>query len=168
LHLIKIILYTLFGLISTQVITVGFTVAVSALLSTWAMKWILPRISETVFKKIGYIAMSLSGFMMLTQAGKEVFAINDAGFSAYSKSKGLETKLQWQNADYALEFKYDEGFEFEQVIPFTDLLPEHQKLVLAKQNNADKIIIEVVYEIGKKSYEAYFFKNHELINKIDF
>ncbi|MDA6068371.1 sulfite exporter TauE/SafE family protein [Flavobacterium sp. AC] len=168
LHLVKIVLYTLFGLISLKVIYVGIVVAVAAVLSTWSMKFLLPRISELVFKKIGYFAMVISGLMMLTQSGSELLTTQNIGFTINEKTKGLETKMRWENARYALEFSYDEGFEFEQMIPITDLTTEQQKLVMDKKENADEIIIEAVYGIRSKSYEAYYFKNDELINKIDF
>ena len=61
LHLVKIILYILFGLISTKGIYIGVVVAASAILSTWVMKWILPHLSENSFKQIGYFAMVISG-----------------------------------------------------------------------------------------------------------
>lgn len=168
LHLVKIILYFLFGLITMKVVSVGIVVAVSAILSTWAMKWILPKLSETVFKKIGYFAMVLSGFVMLSQSGTGLLTANNGTIDTDLKSKGLESKLKWKNANYALEFTYDEGFEFEQVIPMTELTTDQQKMVESKKQNADKIVIEVVHEIGKKSYEAYYFKNNRLIDKIDF
>ena len=151
-----------------KVVSVGIVVAVSAILSTWAMKWILPKLSETVFKKVGYFAMVLSGFVMLSQSGTGLLTANNGTIDTDLKSKGLESKLKWQNANYALEFTYDEGFEFEQVIPITELTTDQQKMVESKKQNADKIVIEVVHEIGKKSYEAYYFNNNQLINKIDF
>ena len=116
LHLVKIVLYFLFGLITTNVIYIGIVVALSAVLSSWSMKWILPKLSETLFKKIGYFAMVISGFGMLSQSGSDLVTANNVTVDTLIKDKGLESKLQWQNANYALEFSYDEGFEFEQVI----------------------------------------------------
>jgi uncharacterized membrane protein YfcA len=168
LHLVKIVLYFLFGLITMKVIYIGIVVAISAILSSWIMKWVLPKLSETSFKKIGYFAMVISGFVMLSQSGSDLLTANNGTVDIYFKNKGLESKLKWQNANYALEFTYDEGFEFEQVIPITELKDEQQKFVESKKQNADKIIIEAVYEIGSKSYEAYYFNNNKLINKIDF
>lgn len=168
LHLVKIVLYFLFGLISMKVASTGIVVAVSAILSTWVMKWILPKLSETLFKKIGYFAMVLSGFAMLSQSGSDLLTTNNATIDTDLKSKGLESKLKWQNANYALEFSYDEGFEFEQVIPIIELTADQQKLVESKKQNADKIVIEAVHTIGSKSYEAYYFSKNKLIDKIDF
>jgi len=168
LHLVKIVLYFLFGLITTNVIYIGIVVALSAVLSSWSMKWILPKLSETLFKKIGYFAMVISGFGMLSQSGSDLVTANNVTVDTLIKDKGLESKLQWQNANYALEFSYDEGFEFEQVIPITELTTAQQKIVANHKQSADKIVIEVVYGIGSKSYEVYYFKNNKFINKIDF
>src|SRR6218665_2226592 len=168
LHLVKIILYTLFGLISLKVVYVGVVVALSAILSTLSMKWILPRLSEVLFKKIGYFAMVFSGIIMLAQSGTDLLSANNGSLTANSMSKGLETKLKWQNAHYALEFTFDESFEFEQVIPITDLTGNQQNLVRNIIKNADKIVVEAVYGIGTKSYEAYYFINNKLIDKFDF
>lgn len=142
LHLIKIVLYTLFGLISTKVFAVGAVVAISAITSTWAAKYILPKLGELVFRKIGYAAMVLSGVIMLQQA--------------------------IQRQGFALEFTYNEGFEFEQAIPVSELTERQRQDVYARQPQADRINIEVVYSIGEKSYEAYYFLGDRLIGKYKF
>lgn len=59
-------------------------------------------------------------------------------------AKGLETKLKWQNAHYALEFTCDESFEFEQVITKIDLTPSQQDSVINRVKNADRIVVEAV------------------------
>ncbi|MBC7389321.1 MAG: sulfite exporter TauE/SafE family protein [Opitutaceae bacterium] len=168
MHLLKIVLYTLFGLISYKVLSVGLTVAISALLSTWTMKWILPRLSELLFKYIGYSAMVLSGFVMLSQSGQTIFNQNKGNLSFKPIAEGIETKLQWQKSNFSIEFAYDDGFEYEQQIPFLELDDERKLIVLKQKNLADKIIIEEVYGMGSKSYEAYYFKNNKLDHQIDF
>ncbi len=168
LHLVKIVLYTLFGLISLKVISIGVVVALSAVVSSISMKWILPKLSETVFKKIGYLAMFFSGAMMLSQSTNTLLSQNNGQLISTKIHKGLETKLQWQRSNFALEFTYDEGFEFEQAIPFEELTPEHQQLVMNEWTTADKIIIEEVFSLEPTSYEAYYFENNRLVHKIDF
>ncbi|MFC6876884.1 sulfite exporter TauE/SafE family protein [Flavobacterium myungsuense] len=168
LHLVKIILYFLFGLISMKVVYVGIVVAVSAIFSSWAMKWILPFLSEFLFKKTGYFAMVVSGFLMLSQSARNLFTANNGTIHTDLKTKGLESKLKWQNANYELEFAYDSGFKFEQEIPMSELTFKQQKLVANKKQNANKIVLEVVYTIGSKSYEAYYFNDNQLIEQIDF
>jgi hypothetical protein len=148
--------------------TIGLVVAISAVLSSITMKWILPRLSENIFKRIGYLAMVASGLVMLTQSSKSVLLANEGSISSTFIAKGVETRLQWQNANYALEFAYDEGFEFEQVIELTDLLEQQQQFVLSKKGNASRIIIEEVHTIHATYYEAYFFQGNVLREKIDF
>lgn len=168
LHLVKIVLYFMFGLIVMKVIYIGIVVAVSAVLSTWAMKWVLPKFSDGLFKKTGYFAMVFSGLFMLSKASAEVLDMHNGKIEFSRKEKGLNAQLSWHDQDFALEFEYDKGFEFEQIIPLDQLSLEHQKLVASKGQNADNIVVEVVYKIGSKSYEAYYFSNDELIDKIHF
>lgn len=169
LHVIKFLLYARLGLISSKAVSVGLVIAISALLSTWTMRWILPLLSEFLFKKIGYTVMVLSGIVMLSQASNDVLAISKGYLSTKLASKGDEAKVQWQNASYSREITYDDnGFSYEQVIPITDLSADHQEYVLSQKNNADKIVIEAVYEMDSKSYEAYYYENHRLIKKIEF
>lgn len=168
LHLVKIVLYFLFGLISMKVIYIGLVVAVSAVLSTWIMKWVLPKLSETSFRKIGYAAMAISGVVMLTQSATDLLTENKGHISTNQLAHGFETKLKWQNANYSLEFTYDEGFEFEQITPLKELTLDQQTFINSKANGADQIIAETVYSFRAKSYEVYYFKNHRLVDKIEF
>jgi hypothetical protein len=143
-------------------------VAVAAVLSTVAMKYILPKISELLFKKIGYFAMVASGIIMLSQSGTDLFAANNGRLTTSLIANGVEAKLKWQDARFALEFAYDEGFEFEQVIPIHELTDEQQQYVLTQKENADKIVIESVHTFRNKTYEAYYFTNNKLVKKIEF
>ena len=125
-------------------------------------------VSQYFGKKIGYAAMVLSGLLLLAQSTSSLLLENNGSLSSNSKNKGFETKLKWQNTNFALEFTYSEGFEFEQMISISELIEENKKLVYAKKGQADKIIIEAVYSISHKSYEAYYFREGRLINKFDF
>ena len=112
--------------------------------------------------------MVFSGFIMLGQSGHSIFIANKGEVSANPISEGIETKLQWQNANYSLEFAYDDGFEFEQVIPLAALNKDQQEFVLSRQGTADKIVVESVRSFSATSYEAYYFNNHKLVNQLEF
>ncbi len=168
LHLIKIILYALLGLITARVVSIGLVVACSALLSTFTMKWVLPFLSEFIFQKTGYLAMVVSGLFMLIQTSKDLLLNNNGSFQANPISEGVEAKLKWQQANYSLEFTYDEGFEFEQVIPFKELSVEQQNFVISNRENAETFVIEEVHDIGKESFEVYYFNKNQLRNKLEF
>jgi uncharacterized membrane protein YfcA len=83
LHIIKLILYASFGLLTGSVITMGVVIATAGWLSSWFMKWGLKQISEVFFRKIGYGAMVLSGVMMLTQSTANVFNQNKGDINFY-------------------------------------------------------------------------------------
>lgn len=166
LHLVKIVLYFLFGLISHKVIYIGLVVAISAIFSSIVMKWILPHVSEVSFRKIGYASMVCAGVITLTQSGKGFLASQNV--AAESHLKAYEQKLKWQHANYELEFTYDHGFEFEQVIPIEELSSQQQAFVKNRMPDAEKIVVEAVYGINTKSFEAYYFYKNKLVDKIDF
>lgn len=167
LHLIKLALYFSFGLITTKVIGIGVAIALGGLSSTWFMKWGLKKISEWFFRRVGYASMVLSGVVMLSQSTNNLFLQNNAHLSFTPISEGVESKLQWQRASFAIEFEYDEGFEYEQQIPFEELPLEKQLLVNGQRADSDNVIIEEVFGFGSHSYEAYFFKDHKLVRTIE-
>lgn len=168
LHLFKLILYGLFGLITSKVIGVGIVVAIAAVSSSLTIRFILPLISENIFRKLGYSAMVISGFMLLGQSLSTLLLDNNGKLNAALIEKGIESKIQWQNANYALEFTYDEGFEFEQQLPLNSLTIQQQVFVKNQFPLANRIVIESVYGFEGNSFEAYYFKSDSLIGKIDF
>lgn len=168
LHLFKLILYGLFGLITSKVIGVGIVVAIAAVSSSLTIRFILPLISENIFRKLGYSAMVVSGFMLLGQSLSTLLLDYNGKLNAALIEKGIESKIQWQNANYALEFTYDEGFEFEQQLPLNSLTIQQQVFVKNQFPLANRIVIETVYGFEGNSFEAYYFKSDSLIGKIDF
>ncbi|MFM2285776.1 MAG: hypothetical protein RLZZ543_1273 [Bacteroidota bacterium] len=168
LHLFKLVLYGLFGLITSNVIGVGIVVAIAAISSSLSIRFILPLISENAFRKIGYSAMVVSGILLIGQSLTSLLIDNNGQVNTTLVEKGIESKLQWQNSNYALEFTYDEGFEFEQQVPLNSLTDEQQSFVKNQFPSSDRIVIESVYGIEGNGLEAYYFKNNTLIVKIDF
>jgi uncharacterized membrane protein YfcA len=167
LHIIKLCLYFSFGLLTGKVIGIGCTIAIAGFLSTWFMKWGLKKISEGFFRRVGYASMVISGASMLSQSGNKLFSQNNGYLSFMPITKGIESKVQWQQASFAVEFEYDEGLEYEQQIPFSELPADRQNIVITKKAKADKVIVEEVFGFNSHSYEAYFFRNGSLIDKID-
>jgi uncharacterized membrane protein YfcA len=168
LHIIKLVLYGFFGLLSGQVISIGITIAIAGVCSAWVMKWGLKFITEISFRKIGYAAMVISGISMLTQSSAGIFTQNNAQVTWAPFANGVESKLQWQNSHMAIEFEYNEGFEYEQQIPLSQLSLDKQQYVLDQKGHADKFVVEEVFGIGTHSYEAYYYSNGRLSKKIDF
>lgn len=166
LHLVKLILYASFGLLTGKALAFGAVIAVAAMLSSWGMKWLLPRLSESLFRRVGYSAMVVSGLSLFTEAGAHVVANDSVAINYAPLSTGIETQLQWRKKLFALEFEFDEGFEFESSIMFTDLPPDKQVRVKLLSQGADRVFLEEVYGIDRHTYEAYIFRREKL-EKVD-
>ena len=169
LHLVKLCLYASFGLLTLEALYIGLLVAVAAVAATYLMKYVLPRISISIFSKIGYGAMVLSGVVLLDSAAIRIEEAHDPDLHIARVAKGYDATLGWDDLLYTIEFKYGEGFEFERIIPMAQLDAVRQAYVKAEDIGADKVVIEKVYSLKKVSYEAYFYdaSNH-LIKKIKF
>jgi uncharacterized protein len=169
LHMVKLCLYASLGLFTLKALYIGVFVAIAAVAATYLMKYVLPKISIGVFSKVGYGAMVLSGVILLNSAVIRIQEAHDPDIHIMRVSKGYDATLSWDDLIYTIEFKYGEGFEFERIIPMSQLDSIRQLYVLAQNVGADKIVIEKVYSLKKISYEAYYYDTHnQLIKKIKF
>ncbi|GAB4043302.1 sulfite exporter TauE/SafE family protein [Spirosoma jeollabukense] len=162
LHLIKLALYASFGLLTGKAITFGAVIAVAAMLSSWGMKWLLPRLSESLFRRIGYTAMVVSGLSLFTEAAGQVVTKSPIDIDYSPVANGMTTQLQWRNKLFALEFEYDEGFEFEHNISFSELPPDKQVQAMKLSQGADKVVFEEVFSFDTHSYEVYVYRKGKL------
>jgi len=169
LHIIKLFLYAYLCLFTLKVLEIGLIVAAAAVLATYLMKFILPRISTARFSKFGYGAMVVSGALLFNSAILRVQEMHNPSIHVMRMAKGYDASFSWNDLLYSVEFKYSEGFELERIIPVSSLTLAKQTLVQAHKGDASKIVIEKVYSIKKISYEAYYYDaNDQLLNKIKF
>ncbi|MDJ1470329.1 sulfite exporter TauE/SafE family protein [Xanthocytophaga flava] len=162
LHLIKIFLYAMLGLLTRDVLILGGLIAIAAIASSWGMKWLLSKINDSWFKRLGYGAMIVSGISLLTGATNRLMETNQAHINLIPVSDGIQTQVQWREGSFLLEFEYDEGIEFETRIDIEDLPEVEQNIALRIGQNADKVIIEEVFGINKHYYEVYVFKDGKI------
>jgi hypothetical protein len=162
LHLIKLVLYGMFGLLSPEVLAAGGAVAVSALLATWLSRRVLPYLSESLFKRIGYGAMVLSGLFMCGNAGAVLADRHQIALQTNGSREGFQSRLAWADARLTLEFKYKEGFEFEQVIDWNALPDDRKQIATPLIAAADRVVVEEVRTLQHRSYELYVYRNGEL------
>lgn len=169
LHIIKLFLYAWLGLFTLTVLKLGLIVAVAAILATFIMKVVLPKIPVNIFSKMGYSAMVVAGVLMFNSAIIRIQDAHDPSMKIVRVAKGFDAALSWNDLLYTIEFKYGEGFEFERIIAFTTLPTAQQNFVLNQQGDATKVVIEKVYSFKKTSYEAYYYNSEDkLIRKIKF
>lgn len=167
LQLLKLMLYATFGLLTSRVIGLGIATAVAAILSARLMKWLLPYLSETLFRRIGYGAMVIAGASLLTDSGGKLATQNRADIDLMPIAQGYESKIRWADTRFSFEFVYDEGFEYEQVIALTDLNSQQQAFVRNQTAGADRYLIEEVFGVGEHGYELYISRKGKT-QKLDF
>lgn len=162
LHIIKLALYASFGLLTIKALSFGALIALAAVGSSWTMKWFLPKISPSFFKRVGYAAMVISGLSLFGGAASRLASDNRANISFTPISGGIETQVQWRQGSFALEFEYDDGIEFENPITLDELPTDKRAIALKLGKGADKIILEEVFGLNKHYYEVYVFRKNKL------
>jgi uncharacterized protein len=160
LHSIKLIIYIILGLYSTNAIWLGIAIAVASIVSSYSVKFILPYLSEFVFRRIGYGAMVVSGIFLLVGTTNSIIKQDKISFSTNQYD---ERTINWRNSNFVLEFAIDDGLEIERPINF-DELPEKLKQEYNRlKSSYDKILLEKVFKVAsKRSYEFYCFKDNKL------
>jgi uncharacterized membrane protein YfcA len=163
LHVIKLIIYVSIGLYSNTALWLGLTIAVATIISSYTVKYILPYLSEFLFKKIGYSAMVISGIVLLIGTSEKIIQQDKISFSAAHENSESVSKISWRNTDFIVEFAFDDGFEVEKPIKPSEL-PDHLKEKYeALRNQYDKIHLEKVFTINNEpAYEFYCYKDGTL------
>jgi uncharacterized membrane protein YfcA len=167
IHILKLALYFYFGLMTRDVVYFGGCIALTAVISSWIMKWVLPRISLRLFKNIGYTAMVISGISILYTSVSKIALEKNLAVNLYPIQNGMESKFHWSDSDFSIEFVYDEGFEYERIIRLEELPEDKQDFVKEKIYGSDSYAIEEVFGFKEHSYELYLNKNGKII-KMDF
>lgn len=168
LHLIKLIIYISLGLYSKTALWLGITIAIATIISSYTVKYILPYLSETLFRKIGYGAMVLSGILLLIGTSDKIIQQDNISLSTLHKSSETESIISWRNTDFIIEFAFNDGFEVERPI-HPDELPN---LLKEKYDDLihqyDKIHVEKVFTFKQQpTYEFYCYKNNQVIKKFE-
>ncbi len=159
LHLIKLIVYILLGLYSASAWYLGLLIATAGILSSYTIPYILPHLSEYLFKKIGYAAMVVSGFSLAIASGQHIIQKDQMQFT----SNAEETTIKWRESVFVLEFAIDEGLEVERPIQPRELPASLQIAYYDLLPKYDRILLEKVLKLGEKdSYEFYCYKAGQL------
>jgi len=168
LHFIKLVIYISLGLYSRTALWLGLTIAVATIVSSYTMRFILPYLSEFLFRKIGYGAMVLSGIILFTGTFDKIIQDDKISFSTMHNNKEKESLISWRNVDLVIEFAFDDGLEVERAIRPEELplhLREKHDTLLLKYDN---IYLEKVFAFRKEAtYEFYCYKDDQL-TKLEF
>ncbi|MBQ0152415.1 MAG: sulfite exporter TauE/SafE family protein [Chryseobacterium sp.] len=159
LHLIKLIIYISLGLYSGTALWLGIAIALASIVSSYTVKYILPYLSEFLFKKIGYAAMVLSGLILLVSTSQKIITTDQVSISFLNRGKKVESHISWRDHQIALEFALHEGIELEKTI-LPNELPHYAKTrFLELEPHYDRIHIEKVLSLSDEpSYEFNCYK----------
>ena len=159
LHLIKLVIYISLGLYSNLALWLGLAIAVATIISSYTVKYILPYLSENLFRKIGYGAMVVAGITLLIGTSDKIIQQDKLGIMI-AKSESI---ISWRSTDFVIEFAFDDGLEIERPIR-PEELPNHLKTKYAAlKNHYDVIHLEKVFTFrNEPSYEFYCYKDNQL------
>lgn len=159
LHLIKLGLYSTMGLMSSKIIQIGIVVAVGAFISSISIKYILPYLNENLFRRIGYGAMAISGFVLIFTTSSSIIKSDNPSIHFKPIGNSLETQVAWRSSLVNIEFEYDEGIHLEHEITFDEIPDRLHSRVLELTKDADKVFFEKVSGFNSTSYEVYVTKD---------
>ncbi len=159
LHLIKLVIYISLGLYSNLALWLGLAIAVATIISSYTVKYILPYLSENLFRKIGYGAMVVAGITLLIGTSDKIIQQDKLGITI-AKSESI---ISWRSTDFVIEFAFDDGLEIERPI-HPEELPNHLKTKYdSLKNHYDVIHLEKVFTFrNEPSYEFYCYKDNQL------
>ncbi|MCA9489067.1 MAG: sulfite exporter TauE/SafE family protein, partial [Myxococcales bacterium] len=158
-HAAKLVTYAALGLIDLDVLRVGAVVAAAAVLSSLLLKPLLQRLPHRVFAKLGYAAMVGSGVFLLGSSASRVVREDRIGLSYELILDGVDAKLRWRDATLAIELELDDGPEVELNRDIRTLPEPLRALVRAEDPGADRILVEEVFGVGRRYYEAYYYRS---------
>lgn len=149
LHLIKLITYFSLGLFSSSAISLGMTIAIASLISSVTIKYILPYISEHIFRNIGYSAMVISGFVLLFSSIKGIQKQNKLIVETELVDGKPLKSVGWKERNFSIEYNHKNGVVIEKAVSVSEL-PDHlQQKFHSYSTQFDKVALEKIISFGK-------------------
>ncbi len=164
LHLVKLVTYFSLGLFSHTAIGLGITIAIASLISSITIKYILPYISEHIFRNIGYSAMVISGIVLLTSSVQNIIQQKKLCFETEIVNGKTIKSLNWEEKNFSIELNRENGVSIEKPI-LVEKLPVHLHTKFNDYNQQfDKVDLEKVFRMGKEPiYEFYGYIGNQLV-----
>ena len=125
LHVIKLALYYFVGLFSAESVQMGVVIATGPIISSFTIRhiWLLP--SEITFRKIGYVAMTISGIVLLINTDSSFMKLDNPSIPVKPFSLRIGSQLAFRKTHIAIEIEYNEGIHIEHQITMDEI---HEKL----------------------------------------
>ena len=167
LHLVKLIIYIALGLYSKAALGLGLAIALATIVSSMTVKFILPYVSDQLFKKIGYGAMVVSGVVLLAGSSRKIVDQNSLQITLEHMKNKTELALSWRDTNFVLEYSKTHGFEFERSIHWTGLPLQFQQKYFALSKNHSNIYIEKVVRFRKGTSYEFYCHEEGILTRLD-
>ena len=163
LHLVKLATYFSLGLFSSSAINLGIAIAVASLLSSVTIKFILPHISEHIFRNMAYVAMVVSGSVLLYGSVQSIAKQQKLSFGTEMVDAKPVKTINWTESGFSIEFNRKNGVCIEMPIHASELPIHLQAKFKEYSQQFDKIYLEKVLLLGKKNvYEFSCYVGNKL------
>lgn len=169
LHAIKLVVYASLGLYSASAVYTGLLIALAAIIASFTLKFILPLVSDFLFRKVGYGAMVVSGFVMLFSTSSHIIEQDNVRYVSRDRGQKNEAIISWRNRHFSLEYDAkDNELEIEWSIGYEDLPHDLKRRFDELIHQYDEIQIEKVFNPSEApGYEFYCYKDG-VLTKLDF
>ncbi len=168
LHLVKIMLYAAFGLLGRATVIAGALVAVAAVLATVTTRWLLPRLHEAAFRRIGQAAMAAAGIAMFCLSSGQLLRLHRAWIDYAAPGDARELRVFWQGRQHiAFEAEAGSWPEIERTVPFEALPEPIRRRAAGALAGAEIVQVETVHGVNGLGYEIYYRRGNAS-GKIEF
>lgn len=160
LHLVKLIFYYNLGLYSYFSLQLGILVSIGAVLSTYALRYVLPFVTENNFRLVGQYSMIASGLLLLVSSTRTIVEDRDPSVSLVKVVDGVEANINWGKGNNVLEIEYDDWPCVERKIEFKELPERLKSSILLLVKEANNFRLEEVFSVTGHYFELYV-QNHK-------
>lgn len=159
LHATKLVLYGAFGLFTIEALTAGVAIGVAAIVAAMVVRFVLPHLSEVLFRRVGHVAMVVAGAVMTFNATSALADEHQVSVATASKKGGVDISVNGFGRWVGIELRRNELPELEYRIGF-DELPDERKLLAAPLvAGADRVTVEAVRSWGHRAYELHVHRD---------
>jgi uncharacterized membrane protein YfcA len=159
LHVTKLGLYAAFGLFGTKALGAGAVVGVASIAAAYGINRVLPYVSESVFRRLGYAAMVTAGAVMTVNASASLAARHEIGVASHRAGNGFDVNLSGFGRTASVEFRANELPEIEYGVAY-EQLPAERKVVAAPLiEGAERVVVEAVVSWGRRAYELHVHRD---------
>ncbi len=160
LHLLKIVLYGMFGLLTDRSIMAGAIVAVAAVVASWIMRHLIHHVADHHFRHASTIAMVGAGVVMLATAVPAVLTRHDAGLRFVNEEQEREMQAYWGLHAVAMAWNARSGFVLEKRLDPAHLKLRYQRMLPPTPAGATISSIEKFERIDREGLEIHYIQGH--------